>query len=65
MMPRPYDLAALHSAIGRTDRHVGFDWRRLRGQLRARGLREIGLTFSPLDPLGPLFNSQAMMRLQP
>lgn len=67
----------LQSVFGRTDRiqrraddgfipsHVGFDWRRLRAELRARGLREVGLTFSPFAALGHLFNSQAIMVLRP
>lgn len=67
----------LLSAFGRTERiqrrsedgfipsHVGFDWRNLRAELRDRGLREVGLTFSPFAALGHLFNSQAIMVLQP
>lgn len=67
----------LLSALGRTDKiqrrseggfipsHMGFDWRSLRAELRARGLREIGLSFSPFGAFGHLFNSQAIMVLQP
>jgi ubiquinone/menaquinone biosynthesis C-methylase UbiE len=69
--------SVLNSSIGRTSAikripdtpgwvasHIGFSWRYVRDRLRREGLKLERTTFSPLPALGPLCNSQVLMRFR-